>query len=247
MKTKLSSTFSFLLLANLFAAQTEILDKFPKYQIPYIGGYEKYYKDFHDIIVEKKLQPCNNKNEIYQFRILIQPNSSIQFIKDSNSKVVEANKCAYDLAREVAKYQKGWNPATKDGLKTSAIAWFIIYPDDFFNNYKEGYYPAFTSPVYNDYKDDHLEHFRKDITSKIDLRGFRWDNVFVVETEFIITKEGKMKDILITKSSTSEEFDKRIIMGLKDIRKKWSPAKINGNPIDFRFKFTLRAITDPVD
>jgi len=235
----------FLFFSTVLHAQ--IVDHYPKSQSPYIGGYEAYYKDFHDIIAENNLQPCKNKNEFYQFHVLITEDASIKFIKDPNEKYVAENKCAYDLAREVAKYQKGWNPAVVNGVKQNAIATFIIYPDDLFGHYKDGYYPAVTYPVFGDYKENHLEHFRKELISKLDLRRFRWNDIFTVEAEFTITKEGKMEDIVLTKKTGLEEFDRMIFYTYKSIRKKWKPATINGNPIDFRFKYVLRAITDPTD
>ena len=83
----------------------QILQEFPRNQFPYKGGYENYYKDFHDIIVEKKLQPCSNKGEIYEFKVLINEDNTISFIKDYSSDYIARNKCAYDLACEVAKHQ----------------------------------------------------------------------------------------------------------------------------------------------
>ncbi|GGG46577.1 hypothetical protein BXY58_0538 [Epilithonimonas arachidiradicis] len=229
---------------NLFS-QNKVLTEFPKNQLPYIGGYEAYYNDFHNIIAEQNLQPCNNKNELYQFSVLITSDASIKFIKDVNEQYVEKNKCAYNLARQVAQYQKNWNPAIVDGLKENAIARFIIYPDDLFENFRNGYTPVFTAPVFNLSEKDHLGEFQKDLLSKLDLRRFDWNDIFTVETEFIINKEGKMENIILTKPSGLHEFDKMIINSYKSIRKKWKPATINGIPIDYRFKHTLRAVTDP--
>lgn len=244
MKAKFILMLILLLRFSLAYSQTDILERFPENQMPYEGGYKGYYKDFHDIIVEKKLQPCTNSGELYQFSVLIQPDSSIQFIRDLNTKVVETNRCAYNLAREVAKYQKGWKPALVDGIKRAAVARFIVFPDDFFNNYRAGYYPLFNAPVYNDYGKDHLEHFRKELVSKLDLRRFSWNDIFTVETEFMITKDGKLTDAVLTKKTGLEEFDKMVLMTFKDMKKKWKPATVNGQPIDFRFRLTLRAVTD---
>lgn len=244
MKTKLILIVVFLFHFSVANSQTEILQKYPENQTPYEGGYVGYYKDFHDIIIEKKLHPCSNKQEIYQFSVLIKPDSSIQFIRDLNPKVVEANKCAYNLAREVAKYQKGWKPASVDGNNQSAVARFIIFPDDFFNNYREGYYPLFNGPIYNNYGKDHLDHFRKELVARLDLRRFSWNDIFTVETEFTINKEGKLEDIILTKKTGLDEFDRMILLTFKGMKKKWTPATINGQPIDFRFRLTLRATTD---
>ncbi|KFC23483.1 energy transducer TonB [Epilithonimonas lactis] len=244
MKNKLLITLLFVFNFFIVQSQTQILERYPDYQLPYKGGYEAYYKDFHDIIVDKKLQPCSNKNEIYQFSVLIRPDSSIQFIKDLNPKIVESNKCAHDLAREVAKYQKGWNPALVNNINQSAVARFMIFPDDLFSNYREGYVPIFTSPVYNNYGDDHIVRFRKELLARFDLRRFSWNDIFTVETEFTITKEGKLEDAILTKKTGLEEFDRMILLTFKGMKKKWTPASINGQPIDFRYRLTLKAITD---
>jgi len=244
MKNKILTFLLTILFINLFS-QNKVLTEFPKSQSPYIGGYEAYYRDFHDIIVEKNIQPCINKNELYQFSIFITADGNIKFIKDLNEKHVEENKCAYNLARQVAQYQKGWNPAILDGIKQNAVARFIIYPDDLFENFRNGYLPSFTAPVFNSLEKNNLDEFRKELLSKIDVRRFDWNDIFTVEAEFTINKEGKMEKIILTKSSGLYEFDKMIINSYKSIRKKWKPATINGNPVDFRFKHTLRAVTDP--
>ena len=126
--------FLLFLLPYLFSAQ--ILEHYPAYQIPYIGGYEAYYKDFHEIVTEKNFQPCENKSEFYQLKLLINADKTVSFIKDHNAQNIENNKCAYDLAREVAQSQKAWNAATVDGFPKAAVASFLIFPDDLFQNYK---------------------------------------------------------------------------------------------------------------
>ncbi|WP_312767370.1 hypothetical protein [Epilithonimonas sp.] len=224
MKTKLFFVLIFLLKFSIANSQTEVLQRYPENQMPYAGGYIGYYKDLHDIVVEKKLQPCSNKNEIYQFSLLIKPDSSIQFIRDLNPKVVESNKCAYDLAREVAnKYQNGWKPASLNGIAQNAVARFIIFPDDFFNNYREGYYPLFSAPVYNNYGKDNIDRFRKELIAKLDLRRFSWNDIFTVETEFTITKDGKLEDIILTKKTGLDEFDRMIVLTFKGMKKNGRP------------------------
>lgn len=36
---------------------------FPSDQHCYIGGFKDFYKDFHEILIEKQMKPCENKNE----------------------------------------------------------------------------------------------------------------------------------------------------------------------------------------
>ena len=184
-------------------------------------------------------------NELYQFTILIKDDASIQFVKDLNEKNVNDNKCAYQLAREVAKHQTGWNPAVIDGVKQNAVARFIIYPADLFNNYREGYFPNYTPPLYLDKKKGKRRNFTSDFVSTFDKRRFDWNDLFVIMAEFIITKEGKVKDILITKRSGVYEFDREIENTIKVLAKNWIPATINGNPIDDRYSFVIKGVTDP--
>lgn len=238
--------FIFLFLMSPSFSNAQILEHYPRNQVPYIGGYESYYKDFHDIIIDQNLQPCADKTEFYQLNLLVNPDRTISFIKDHNEKNIGKNKCAYDLAREVAKYQSNWNAATVDGIPKPAVATFYIFPDDLFNRYLEGYYPAITFPAYGNYENNGIEEFRKGIVNRIDVRGFDWNDRFNVIVEFIITKEAKIEDIVMIKSSSMIEFDKRIAYGILSTKKKWKPATINGKPIDYRYRLTLNAVTDPL-
>ena len=237
----------FLLFLFPLMISAQILSQYPTNQSPYIGGYDAYYKDLHDIIVEENLKPCTNKSEFYQFSVLVKTDSTISFIKDSNLDYFSKNKCAAELARTAAKYQSKWNPATVDGIKQPAVATFMIFPDDLFQNDKITYSPTMTYPRYGGFEKNHLDYFRKQLLVNVDVRRFGWNDLFTVEAEFIITKEGKMKDIILTKKTGLEEFDRMIFYAFKDMRKTWKPATINGQPIDFRFKYQLTAITDPAD
>lgn len=234
----------FLILLFPFIISAQILQSFPNNQDPYIGGYEAYYKDFHDIIVAKHLEPCSNKDEFYQLKLLINADQSVSFIKDFSTENIAKNKCAYNLAREVAQSQKNWNAAKVDGVAQSAIATFLIYPDDLFENYKEGYYPNFTFPVYGNYKGNGVPEFRKGIVNRIDTRRFDWNDKFSVIVDFIITKDSKIENFVVIKSSSMAELDNQIVFGIKSTKKQWKAATINGKPIDYRYRLTLNAITD---
>lgn len=236
--------FLFFFIPFLFSAQ--ILENFPKYQVPYQGGYEGFYKDFHEIAIAKNLQPCENKGEFYQLKLLINEDKSVSFIKDHNTQNIENNKCAYNLAREAAQYLKGWNAATVDGFPKAAVANFLIFPDDLFGNYQENYTPNFKMPIYGNYKGNGQEEFRKGIVNRIDLRRFDWNDKFDVIFEFIITKDNKLENIVMIKSSSMVEFDKQVVFGIKSTAKRWKAATVNGIPVDCKYLLRLNAITDPL-
>ena len=48
-----------------------------------------------------------------------------------------------------------------------------------------------------------------------------------------------MEDVRLEESSGNPDFDRRIINGVKSVKKKWNPATINGVPIKFRFRLPL--------
>ena len=71
----------------------QILDQFPKGQDFYEGGITKFYQDFHQIILDKNLQPCENKKELYLVKLLLTKDAKIKFIKDFDSVNISKNKC----------------------------------------------------------------------------------------------------------------------------------------------------------
>lgn len=221
---------------------TSILSKaqyenFPKDQSPYDGGMEKYYEDFHRIIAEKNLQPCINPDELYNFKVLIMPDSSIKFVKDADEKDVAENQCAYNLARDVAKFQTGWKSAIINGQRTASIAEFLIYPDDLFEKYQSGYDSSsvYTLPMYS----GGINKFREQVSKSIDLSKFNWNGKFRVVTRFIVETDGSISDITLEESSGLREFDEMVIKSIKKIKGQWTPGKIHSRPVRSHMKFPL--------
>ena len=198
--------FVFCFINALYNAQ---FDYFPKDQSPYNEGVQNYYKDFHKIVIEKGLKPCYNKDEMYNFKVLISSDATIKFVKDTDEKDVLDNKCAFDLAREVAKYQTGWKPAVINGEKKAAIAHFIVYPDDLFEKYKEGYDSSDTY-VFPSYEGG-INEFRKKVSNAIDLSRFNWKGKFKVVARFVVEKDGSLSNIILEESSGLKEFDEMVI------------------------------------
>lgn len=212
---------------------------YPREQDAYIGGQEQFYKDFHQILIDKKLKPCENKNEVYYMKILVNEDASIKYVKDhTNTEMAAKNKCAYDLGLHVAGYLKKWNPVVIDGIKKQAVAGFFIIPDALFENYKEGYIPQ-ADPASFQNMPDGINKFRGEVVKRIDLTGYKWDKGFQLVVDFVVNAEGNISDIHLEQSSGVKEFDNRIIDGIKSIRKKWSPAKVGGIPVSYRFRLPL--------
>ncbi|MFC4685948.1 energy transducer TonB [Epilithonimonas pallida] len=92
-----------------------------------------------------------------------------------------------------------------------------------------------------------MTHFWKELRNNLELKRFNWNNIFTVDTEFTITKEGRLEEPLLTKPTGLAEFDRMVIYGLKRMKKKWESAKVNGLPVNYRVKFTFSGVTDIVD
>ncbi|PZU91150.1 MAG: hypothetical protein DI529_01355 [Chryseobacterium sp.] len=217
-------------------AQNQYPD-FPRDQHSYLGGIEEFYKDFHKILIEKNLKPCNNKKELYFAPVLIKSFDSVE-IQDNKSS--QENKCSFELSKQVMNNMDKWMPAKIDGAETPAVIVIPIFPDDLFEKYKEGY--TFLNSDYEN-SDFDIQEFRKKIVSQIDLESFNFkgSGKLTVITKFIINTEGKIDKLKIEKSSGSQRFDEMIMDAIKRTQKnkKWKSAKTHGILINTNFSFPI--------
>lgn len=85
-----------------------------------------------------------------------------------------------------------------------------------------------------------MNSFRAEVAKQIDLSDFVWNEPFRLVVTFFVSKEGKMENVTLEKSSGNAEFDQRILDGIKRIRKKkWTPARKNGEPIESFYTLPL--------
>lgn len=220
-------------------AATSGLYYYPRDQEPYQGGNAQFYKDFHQILIDNNIKPCENKDEVYYLKVLINEDASIKYVKDnSNKELGEKNKCAYDLGLQVVKHMDKWNPAMVDGVKKQAVVGFYLKPNDLFENYKEGYMPEINPASFQDPKGG-VNSFRAEVAKRIDLSGFEWKSGFKLVVVFVVERDGTLNDVKLEQSSGVKEFDERIIEGIKSIKKKWTPAKIGGVTVRYRYSLPL--------
>lgn len=227
--------FFFILGSGFFNAQ--ILERYPKDQEDYEGGNIQFYKDFHKILIEKKLKPCDDKNEMFSFKLVVYPDHTIKYVKEEDSEAIEKNKCTHDLSREVAKYLKGWKPAEVNGQKVASQTSFWIIPNELFGELPEGYDPA------NDYKmpeyEGGINNFRKQVAKTVDLSRFKFKSTIRIQVKFIVNEDGEMRDIELEESSGLSEFDDMIIKSVAKIKNKWSPGSIHGKPVRSHFRLPI--------
>ena len=85
-----------------------------------------------------------------------------------------------------------------------------------------------------------MNSFRAEVAKQIDLSDFVWNEPFRLVVTFFVSKEGKMENVKLEKSSGNAEFDQRILDGIKRIRKKkWTPARKNGESIESFYRLPL--------
>ncbi|MCW4451526.1 energy transducer TonB [Kaistella sp. BT6-1-3] len=225
----------FILYSNSFAQ--DIYEQYPAGQTDYIGGNVQFYKDFHQVLKDKKLQPCENKNEAFSFRIVVYPDKKIKYVKSEDAESLEKNKCAFELTKEVAKYLTGWNPAVVDGNKVAALTSFWIIPHELFQELPQGYDPI------NDMEmatyEGGINNFRKKVFQSIDLSRFTFTGTFRLEVTFIVETDGKMSDVQLAQSTGLKAFDDMVIKSISQIRNKWTPGNIHGIPVRYRFRLPL--------
>lgn len=220
-----------------FCFGAQILERYPSGQDDYVGGNAQFYEDFHTIVKEKNMQPCINKDEVYLFRIVVYPDSTIKYVKDEDPTYAEKNKCTFDLARNVAKYMKGWKPATENGKKVAALTSFWVIPDDLFDHYKKGYDASnlFTAAEFK----GGLNEFRRKVVNKINLSGFSANQKFSLLVTFVVNPDGKMEDVTLVESTSNEEFNQTILAAIRSIKEPWIPAKIRNKPVRYHYKLPL--------
>lgn len=211
----------------------QVLSQYPEGQHPYVGGNEQFYHDFHRILMATKKKPCENKDELYNLRVVIYPDSTIRFVKDELPEVVEENKCAHLLARDVASYLKGWNPAVENGEKVAALASFLVFPDDLFENYNDGYDSAsrFSQPQFK----GGVNRFRTMVANRIDIAALDAGKQSAVAV-FIINEQGKMTDVRVEEPNKHRKLNKMVIDAISSVNEPWIPAKFRGLPKSYTFK-----------
>lgn len=225
-----------LVLATSSIFNAQILDEYPKNQDFYEGGNVQFYKEINEILVKNKSEECNT-NEIYQPRIIVTKEATVQIIKDYDEENITKNKCAYDKAMFILKNLSKWKPAVVQDNKFGAITEFIIYPKDLMGNYKEGYnadryvigaqYPKGFKAFNKDFHDNFMALFSDyHINGKVNL-------------EFYINQNGEIINPRIYPPIDNKSFNVDFMRTLSRLKKRWKPALYSNIPIKDRIAFPV--------
>ncbi|RKS96734.1 energy transducer TonB [Chryseobacterium defluvii] len=229
-------TLLFFVIISLCNAQ--VLDRYPIDSQFYQGGRTNFYKEFHQLLLDKKIPQCSNKNEYLNLKLVVYPDSTIKLVKQDSALITKA-KCTYDASREVLRYMKNWIPAEINGEKHPAIVTVQIYMDDLYEKYTDSYLPEnYTTQA--EFKDG-IMGFRKEVANAIDVNRFQTNSavIFSLEVNFEIDQEGKMQNVELARETDNKDFNNMILQSIRSIKKKWKPAMFHNIPIKSHFRLPL--------
>lgn len=216
---------------------------FPANQHSYLGGDEMFYKDFQKILIAKNLKPCENKKELFRALILVNEDETASLYESENFPE-QISKCSEELTKEVLKNMNGFIAAKINGEVKAAVAHYYIFPDAFFENFKEGYTPEkFTElPVF----EGGINGFRNEASKKIDTSGFyvKGSGKATLIVRFLVNEEGEIVNVNLENTSGLKEYDEMVISSIQSLKKKWIPAKVHGIPVKYRFRMPISLMKD---
>lgn len=83
-----------------------------------------------------------------------------------------------------------------------------------------------------------IDSFRRKVQENFDTYAMSGDEGTVkTEITFVVERDGSITQVKA--SGSNSDFNKEAERTIKSIRNKWSPAKINGQPVRYRFRLPL--------
>lgn len=120
MINKLGAIFAIFIYTLGFSQENnlKVYPNYPTDKYSYLGGESAFYTDFHKILLEKKLKPCENKKEIFVANILIDEEGNANLHNEEkpsnvttktflNTDIYE-NKCTIKLIKDVLPNLDSW-------------------------------------------------------------------------------------------------------------------------------------------
>lgn len=238
-KVSLFLTFGFLFFFHqiLFSQETVIYDQYPYGQEAYSGGKKQLYMDIHQALIDHEIDKCENPNQKYTVKLIVQKDATVLFVKNPDSAYLESNKCAYELSKDVLKYLTKWKPAVHNKEKLNAIFEFDMVPRDLFDEFVDGYVgvgldrniPQFPGGI---------EAFRNKFMNLMEMPEFQ--GRMSCEVFFKINKDGQIVDLITKSSPYSAMLEKNIKNAIANIKDKWIlPKDYDSRTELFRYQLPL--------
>ncbi len=239
MLTRITLLFS--LIAISLQAQLQVLPNYPEGQEFYKGGYMKFYEDAHDFVKNNNIQPCENPDEVYLMKILVNPDGKVNYVQDPDVMGVKNNKCAFDFGKKILANLNDYVPAEVDGVKTPALTRIIFYPKELFAD--SNYIPLNSSLIDAEFPGG-ISNYRKKFISCFNTNGFNYSQSFRFVINFEVDTQGDIQNIYIDTSFDNEDFVKMIVKCVVPRKIKFKPATYHGSPITSRFRLPITINVD---
>ena len=198
-------TLLFSLIAISLQAQLQVLPNYPEGQEFYKGGYMKFYEDAHDFVKNNNIQPCENPDEVYLMKILVNPDGKVNYVQDPDVMGVKNNRCAFDFGKKILANLNDYVPAEVDGVKTPALTRIIFYPKELFAD--SNYIPLNSSLIDAEFPGG-ISNYRKKFISCFNTNGFNYSQSFRFVINFEVDTQGDIQNIYIDTSFDNEDFVK---------------------------------------
>ncbi len=208
----------------------QILNEYPEGQNFYEGGIAALSNDVLQAIKTENLKPCNNKEEIYTISVLVNPDSKINLVKDFDTLNIQKNKCAFEFSKKLLPHLKKWQPARVDDSPVKAVASFTIKPADLFYTEKSQINTAAEFP-------NGMHNFRM-IVKDIFEKSLKHNKYGRTELTFVVGVAGNIEDVVL-KGDYNERERRQLIHEITNIKKRWKPATVDGQPVRSRMKMIL--------
>ncbi|WP_123905753.1 hypothetical protein [Chryseobacterium sp. ERMR1:04] len=224
----------FIISTVLISAQREVLDQYPHGQYFYAGGINEFNKEVVKVVKQQKLLPCENVGEKYTIPIIVNENSTINYIKDFDTITIQKNKCAFDFARKIMPHLKRWIPAKENDKYIASITKIEIKPFYLYYSKDDPRSNEMKNPVY----EKGMKSFASEIIFIFNKKVKKNEDKYASLT-FVVNEKGEMEGFEIEGNYTENE-KKDIVDELSRIKGKWKPASFNGIPLKFKLRQPLR-------
>lgn len=224
---------SFLLLFLIsMMGNAQILDRYPKDQKAYKGGYTGMISDFKKIYSEGDFPECGD--EIAEIQVVVYPDSTIKFVKPENPDLA---KCTINVSKSVLSKMKDWIPAEVNGEKHASLYKMKILLSKLKADSPENYISdaRYTNAEFP----GGIGAFRALIARNVDVSRYTANIDFSLKVRFEVGTDGKIDNIYLSESSGNKGFDADVLRGVQYVSKKWKPATFYGVPTTATFTLPL--------
>ncbi len=230
----------FLTLFIFLNAQKTVLPTYPENQVFYKGGYEQFYKEAHDFLIKNEIKPCENKNEAYMMKILVNADGKINYVQDPDQVGVTNNKCAFDLGKKILANLQNYIPAEENGEKKPALVRLLFYPYQLFSDNVSLDKDLYKLPEFP----GGIENYRKKFISCFDTNGYTYSQTFRFIINFEVDTQGDIQNIYIDTNFDNDKFVKMIVDCVVPRKLKFKPGTYNNIPVTMRFRLPVSINVD---